>query len=235
MRGDAVFGDLLHVAGADLQFDALLARPDHRRVDRAVIVLLRRGDVILEPPGNDRPRRVHDAERLIALGDAADDDAEAEYVGKLLEADRLALHLAPDRIGALAPAGDLGGDAAIGEFLGELLFDLGDPAARSRGQRFEPLGEDLVGFRIELAERQVFKLFAHPLHAHAAGERRVDVERLLGDAAARLGRLIIQRAHIVQPVGELDEQNPNVVGDCQQELAQVFGLLGLLGDEFEPL
>ncbi len=120
-------------------------------------------------------------------------------------------------------------------FLGELLLDLGDPAARSRGERFEPLGEDLVGFRIEFAERQIFELLAHLLHAHAAGERRIDVERLLGGAAARLGRLVRQRAHIVQPVGELDQQHPHVVGDGEQKLAQVLGLLGLLGDEIEPL
>ena len=74
-----------------------------------------------------------DAERLVALGDAADDDAEAENVRQLLEADRLALHLAPDRIGALAPARDFGGDAAVGELLGELLLDLGDPAFAARG------------------------------------------------------------------------------------------------------
>ena len=39
----------------------------------------------------------------------------------------------------------------------------------------------------------------------------------------------------MQPVGELDQQHPHVVGDRQQELAQVFGLLGLLGDEVELL
>ena len=178
---------------------------------------------------------MHDAERLVALGDVADDDAESENIGQLLEADRFPLHLAPDRIGALAPAGNLGGDAAIGKFLGELLLDLGDPAARPRRERFEPLGQHLVSVRVELAEGQVFELVAHLLHAHAAGERRVDFERLIGGAAARLGSLIGQRAHIVQAVGELDQQHPHIVGDGEQELAQVLGLLGLARNEFEAL
>src|SRR5271170_8074599 len=104
MRRDAVFGDLLHLAGADLQLDALLAGADHRRMDGAVIVLLRRRDVILESPRNDRPGGVHDTERLIALGGIADDHTETKDIRELLEADGLALHLAPDRIGALAPA-----------------------------------------------------------------------------------------------------------------------------------
>src|SRR6202023_3177690 len=99
MRGDAVFGDLLHLAGADLQLDALLTRPDHRRVDRAVIVLFRRRDVVLEAPRHDRPGNMDDAQRLVAFADVGDDDAETENIRKLLEANRLALHLAPDRIG----------------------------------------------------------------------------------------------------------------------------------------
>ena len=235
MRGNAVFGDLLHVAGADLQLDPLPAGPDHGGVDRAVVVLLRRRNVVLETPRDHRPGRVDYAECLIAFGDVADDDAEAENIGELLEADRLALHLAPDRIGALAPARDFGADAAVGQLLGELLLDLGDPAAGTRRQRFQPLGENLVGVRVELAEGQVFQLLAHLLHAHAAGQRRVDFERLIGGAAAQLGRLIGERAHIVQTIGELDQQYPHVVGDGQEKLAQVFGLLGLAGNQFEAL
>ena len=45
----------------------------------------------------------------------------------------------------------------------------------------------------------------------------------------------MQRAHVVQAVGELDQQHAHVVGDGEQELAQVLGLLGLLGDEIELL
>src|SRR5262249_9025610 len=110
--------DLMHFAGADLQLDALLFRPDHRRMHRAVIVLLGRRDVILEPPGNDGPGRVHDSERLITVGQGLDDDAETEDVRQLLETDRFALHLAPNRIGAFATAADLGGNAAIGQLAG---------------------------------------------------------------------------------------------------------------------
>src|SRR6185437_12746094 len=103
VRGNAVFGNLVHLLGADLQFDALLAGADHGGVDRAVVVRLRRRDVILETPRHHWPTRMHDAERLIAVARRLHDDAEAEDVGKLFEADRLSLHLAPDRIGALAP------------------------------------------------------------------------------------------------------------------------------------
>ena len=46
---------------------------------------------------------------------------------------------------------------------------------------------------------------------------------------------MVEGAHVVQPVGELDQQHADVFRDRQQQLAQVFGLLGLLGDEVELL
>src|SRR5215210_1002830 len=99
MRGDAVFSDIVHLARAELQLNALFTRPYHGGVDRAVVILLGRRDVILEAARNDRPGRVHDTERLVALVDRFERHAEAVDVGKLFETDRLAFHLAPDRIG----------------------------------------------------------------------------------------------------------------------------------------
>ncbi len=65
------------------------------------------------------------------------------------------------------------------------------------------------------------------------GERGIDVQRLLGDAAARLRRHEVERAHVVQAVGELDQQHADVVGDGEQQLAQVLGLLGFARHEVE--
>src|SRR5262249_21612803 len=101
MDGDAVFGDAMHLLGTDLQFDALASRPDYRRMDRAIVILLRRRNIILEAARHGRPGRVDDAERRVAFAKRIDDHAEAIDVGELLEAHRLPLHLAEDRIGPL--------------------------------------------------------------------------------------------------------------------------------------
>jgi hypothetical protein len=116
-----------------------------------------------------------------------------------------------------------------------LSLDLGHQTAVLRFQRIEPLAHHRVGFGIELAKSQVLQLLTHFVHAHATGERRINIERLLGTAPARLRRHVGQRAHVMQPVGELDQQHPNVVGNGQQEPAQVLGLLRLLGDKVELL
>ena len=45
---------------------------------------------------------------------------------------------------------------------------------------------------------------------------------------------ILQRAHIVQAVGQFDEEHPHVVGDGEEQLAEIFRLFGAFGDEIEP-
>ena len=99
----------------------------------------------------------------------------------------------------------------------------------------ELVDDGLVGLRVSPLERQLLELLAHGLHAHAAGERCVDLERLLGHAPAALRLHVLERAHVVQPVGQLDQQHADVAGDGDQQLAEVLGLLGLLGDEIELL
>ncbi len=60
-------------------------------------------------------------------------------------------------------------------------------------------------------------------------------ERLLGDALLLLERHRCQRAHVVQPVGELDDQHPQVLGHRHQHLAHAGGLLLLTRVETDAL
>ena len=84
-------------------------------------------------------------------------------------------------------------------------------------------------------ERQVLQFGPHVLHAHAPGERGIDVHRLLGDALALVGRHELEGAHVVQAVGELDEQDAYVGRNGKEELAQIFRLRFLARDEVQPL
>ena len=88
-----------------------LPGPDHGRVQRAVVVVLGRGDVVVELAGDVRPPSVHEAERRVAVGNGIDHDPHREHVHDLLELQRLALHLAPDAVDVLRAARDLAGDA----------------------------------------------------------------------------------------------------------------------------
>ena len=132
VRGDAVFGDLIHLLGADLDFHAHIARPDHRGVDRAIAVGLRVGDVVFHLIGHAAPRLVDEAERAIAIVRIVDDDAERIDVGEIGEFDALALQLAPDRVGLLLAPEHARIDAGELEHLHDRLDDDRDVRRLSR-------------------------------------------------------------------------------------------------------
>ena len=97
--------------------------------------------------------------------------------------------------------------------------------ASTRGaQRF-------VAGRLEILEGELFELVLDLRHAEPVGDRRVDVERLLRRADAPLLRHVLQRPHVVQAVGELDEDDADVVHHRQQHLAEVLDLALLAGRE----
>ena len=87
--------------------------------------------------------------------------------------------------------------------------------------------------RLEIAESQVLQLAAQDGHAEAVGDGRVDIQRFAGDAVL-LGRFeVFERAHVMQPVGQFDENDANVVHHGQEHLADVFGLARFGGHDVQ--
>ena len=105
------FGDRFHLFGADLQFDTHTLRPDHRGMQRAIIIGLGRGNEIAEAFRHTAPGLVHNTERAIAVIRGRHDYAEGIDVGDLVKGLALALQLAPDRIGSLFTPKDAGLDS----------------------------------------------------------------------------------------------------------------------------
>ena len=56
-------------------------------------------------------------------------------------------------------------------------------------------------------------------------QRRVDLHRLAGDALLLLRWQVLERAHVVEPVGELDDDDAHVLGHGHEHLSDVLGLL----------
>src|SRR3546814_9556244 len=81
--GEAVFGHLVHVVGADLHLDAVALGPDDRRVQRAVAVRLGRRDEVLEAAGHHVIAAVQQAERMVAVTQRADDDRSEEHTSEI--------------------------------------------------------------------------------------------------------------------------------------------------------
>ena len=67
--------------------------------------------------------------------------------------------------------------------------------------------------------------------AEPVGDRRVDLQRLLGDPVLLFRRQRLQRLHVVQPVGELHQDDADVLHHREHHLAEALRLrLGAAGE-----
>ena len=127
----------------------------------------------------------------------------------------------------LRAARDLGRDVDLLELGAEHLARLLDrrlPVGAPVGDHRLDLG---VLARMQDLERAVLELPLHRVDAEPVRERRVDLERLLRLAHLGLLALVLDRAHVVEPVGELDQDDAHVLRHRHDHLAVVLGV-GLL-------
>ncbi len=89
--------------------------------------------------------------------------------------------------------------------------------------------------RVQVAKAQVLELVVDGIEAEAVGDRRVDVERLARDPLLLLRVHGFQRAHVVQAVGQLDEDDAHVAGHREEHLPEVLRLRVLEGRELDAL
>ena len=86
------------------------------------------------------------------------------------------------------------------------------------------LGERAILVGLEVLERQVLELPAHLRHTEAVRQRGVEIPRLLRDPSLLLGTQEFERPHVVQPIGQLDDDHAGVLRDREQQLPVVLDL-----------
>ena len=88
-------------------------------------------------------------------------------------------------------------------------------------------------FRLEIAERKIFQFVADQAHSKPVRDGRVNVERFACDALLLRRVEKLERAHVVQAVGEFDEHDANVVHHGEHHLANGLGLARFGRHHFE--
>ena len=225
VRRDAVFRRHVHLPRADLHLERDAFRADDRRVHALVHVRLRRADVVLEAAGQRLVHIVDDTEHVVAVGDRVHDHAKRAQVKNTVDVELLRVHLAVDAVDVLDAARDGGMHAVELQPLADLRAHLVHEFFQRRHTRLERVRDGAVALGVEVEQREVFELPLDLLHAEAVRDGGVDLHRLEGFDALLFLALVGHRAHVVQTVGHLDEDDADVLGHSQQHLAHILHLL----------
>ncbi len=81
----------------------------------------------------------------------------------------------------------------------------------------------LIGLGV--LEGEILELPLDLPHAQPMREWCVDLYRLACDALLFIGRQVLESAHVVEPIRELDDDDPDILGHGHEHLANVLGLL----------
>ncbi|RMT54308.1 hypothetical protein ALP46_05441 [Pseudomonas amygdali pv. myricae] len=228
---DAVVGHLFHFAGANLDFDRYAMHTEQGRMQGLVAVGLGDRDVVLEAAGQRLVQIMYSAQYAITGIDLVDDDAECVDIHDLVEGATLAAHLLVDAIQMFLPPTDVAFDAIDGQTMTQGLFDLVDQFLAIAPGALDRLVDSRGAHRVHRLEAQVLEFDTHTVHAQPIGDGRIDFEGFLGDAPTLFARQDFQRAHVVQAVGELDQNDANVARHGHRHFLEVFRLCFGLGLE----
>lgn len=233
VRRDTEFGGAVHLEGAYLNFERLPEVGDDRRVQRLVHVRLGGGDVVFNAAGDGLPALVNFAEHLVALVHRVDDDAHSRQIVDLVERLVLRLHLFIDGIKMLGPTEHFAFDIALFEDVFDLLDDKIDEVVPLVQLLVDVFDEVLVRLRLEVFEAQVLQFALDLRNTQAPRERGVNVERFLRHLDLALFGKEVEGAHVVQAVGELDDDDADVLRHRHENFAEVlrFLLLARLKDD----
>ena len=227
--GHAVFRDLVHLPGPDLNLKGIAVVAHNGGVERLVAVGLGSADIVLEPAQYGLVNIVDNAQNVVAVAHVFHHYPEGEQVEDLVDGLVLVEHLPVDGIGVLHAAVYDVLDAQLVQPLVHLV-----PGALHEGLILGllgvQLGDDLlIADGVQVFQRQVLQLPLDALHAQTVGDGRVDLHGLQG-LLLLLGRgLVLHGPHVVEPVGDLDEDDPDVLAHGKEHLPQVLHLLVFLG------
>ncbi len=224
MGSNAVVGHLFHFAGADLDLDRHPMHAEQRGVQRLVAVGLGDRDVILEAAWQRFVQIMYSAQHAITGVHLVDDDPERINVHDLVEGPALAAHLFIDAVDMLLPPADLALDLVDRQAVAQRLFDLVDDFLAVATRALDRLVDARRTHRVHGLEAEVFEFDTNGVHAQPVGDGGVDFQGFFGDAPAFFAGQHFQRAHVVQPVGQLDQDHPDIAGHGHGHLLEVFRL-----------
>ena len=222
MRGIAVFSDLVHSVGTDLHLNPLAVLTHYRHMQSLISVRLRRRDPVADTlrvrTVDLRDRRVNHpalvflAHRLVRR----EDDTHRHQIIDILKRALLAHHFLPNGVNRF--------DSLLHR---ERITHTCQPFAdRSREDLIvlQLAGFNLLQLVVNLFpslgvlvfETQVLQLRLDREKTQTVRQRRVDILRFAGNLILLVLALRTQGAHVMKPIGNLNQYHADIIADSQQ-------------------
>ncbi len=170
---------------------------------------------------------------VIAVGYSVDYDPHGQQIVDLIERDPAKPDFFEYRIEMLGSSGDLVFDAGRGQGAFERRREILDILFAFAAAVADFLFDIFIVFRIEIFERQILQLPLNAGHAESVGQGCVNLARFHRDTLLLFRRQMLQGSHVVKPVGQLDDYDPDIPGHGKKHLAEIFHLL--LGRAFDSI
>ena len=234
VRRDTELRRAVHLEGTDLDLERYTVGADDRRMQRLVHVRLRHRDVVLETARNRGVHLMDHAERRIAVPYGLHDDADREQIIDLVDGLILVHHLTIDGEEVLHTTADLGIDARLLDMLRDFRDNVFDPGFSRFLLQVNLRREIIVDVRLEVLQRQIIHLDLDLTDTETLCERGIDLKGLTRLLLLLRRRLVLQRAEIMETVGELDDDDTDILRHRHEHLPEILGLhLHLIGVEIE--
>ena len=226
VSGNTGFGNPVHFPGSYLNFDALTKRPDNRGVQRLVHIGLGPGNIIFEFMINRLPHGVNEPQGFITLGDGFENDSKGYDIVDFLKWKVLGNHFVENAEIIFISSQHLAFYIRFLHFFLDVVLDgFHEFFALGAGLGNQRL-YSIVFIRLEIFKRAFFQLIFDPVNTEARGNGGVNVQRFPGNFQSLVRLVELQSPHVVEPIGEFDQNNPDIVNHSQKHFPKAFSLAG---------
>ena len=174
-------------------------------------------------------------EGAIAVPDGVHDDPHGKQVIDLVDCLALVHHLFVDGKQVLRAPIDLRVNSGLADMHFDIAHDLIDEGLSLALLQRYLFHEVIVDLRLEVLERQVVQFHLDLADTKTLRDRRVDFPRLPRLLLLLLRTHVLERAHIVQPVCQFDQDDTDILRHGKEHLPKILGLrVQLVGGIVQP-
>ncbi len=119
------------------------------------------------------------------------------------------------------------------EFIGKRFNSLRQKALACLAALSHHTRDTLVGIRLQIEKREVLELPLNGTHTQAVSQRRIDIHGLARLKEAAIFAQRCKRTHVMQAVGQLNDDDADVARHSKKHLAQVERLLLVHAVDFD--